>query len=1027
MKASELAVRRPQFTLVVFAMLVALGVHSLATIPRTEDPSFPIPVYVVTAAYAGAGPQDMEQLVADPLEDRLSELDDLKRLESRSEDGVTVVVAEFVSGVDTDRKYEEVVREVNAVRQDLPEGLGRLEVLRVETGNAAILQIALLSEDAPYRELERQAKRIEDHLETLAGVRDVDLWAYPEQQVRVELDPEKLSQLGIPLSRVLGALRSDNAVVPGGGVDVGTRRFSVETGRHYETVDQVRDSVVTADGRRIVTLGELARVGWGYAEPSYIGRMDGRRAVFVTVTQKDQENVFAVRDRVVAALDELRPTLPLGIGMEVGFDQSKNVAHRMSGLTRDFVLAILLVLVTLLPLGFRASVIVMISIPLSLAIGVALLHATGFSINQLSIVGFVIALGLLVDDSIVVTENVTRFLRQGHRPRDAAVLATRQIGVAVLGCTATLMLAFLPLLSLPGGAGQFVRSLPLAVLFTVGASLLVSLTIIPFLASLALREQDEAGNAAFRVFQRAIEACYRPLLRVALARPRTTVALAALLFAGSAALVPRIGLGFFPAVDIPMFRVTIEAPEGSSLAETDRAARFAEGVLARHPEVTRVLANAGRMNPQIYYNVRSTGEKTNVGELVVQLDRYDPVRTPELLDVLRTELAAYPRARVEVDVYRNGPPLDAPIAIRVFADDLARLEALSARVAETIEATPGTAYVDDPLRLAKTELAVRIDSEQAGRLGIPDIEVKTGVRAAIAGVLGGKLRDASGEEYDIRVTLPQAAHPTLDVLDGVYVPAASGAQVPLRQLASLEFDTSPSRIEHYQKLRSVTVTADVRTGYNTDRVTRAVMANLSAMQWPPGTGWRAGGEFENAQESFGGFGTAILVAAFGVMAVLVLEFRTFKSTLIVASVIPLGIAGGILALWLTGNTLSFTATVGFIALVGIEVKNSILLVDFTNQLRAQGVAVDEAIERAGQIRFFPILLTTLTALGGLLPLALEGSSLYSPLAVVIMGGLVSSTVLARLVTPVLYKLLAPDVEPDAAAETEPAATGFSPA
>lgn len=1027
MKVSELAVRRPQFTLVIFAMLVALGAHSLASIPRTEDPSFPIPVYVVTATYAGAGPQDMEQLVVDPLEDRLSELDDVKSLESRSEDGVAVVVAEFASDADTDRKYEEVVREVNAARQDLPEGLGRLEVLRVETGNSAILQIALLSEDAPYRDLERQAKRIEDRLETLPGVRDVDLWAFPEQQVRVELDPEKLSQLGVPLARVLGALRSDNLVVPGGAVDVGTRRFSVETGSRYETVEQVRSSVVTADGRRVVTLGDLARVGWGYAEPAHVGRMDGRRAVFVTVTQKDQQNVFEVRDRVVAALDELRPTLPLGIEMEVGFDQSKNVAHRMTGLTRDFTLAILLVLVTLLPLGFRASVIVMISIPLSLAIGVALLHATGHSINQLSIVGFVIALGLLVDDSIVVTENVTRFLRQGYRPRQAAVLATKQIGVAVLGCTATLMLAFLPLLSLPGGAGQFVRSLPLAVLFTVGASLLVSLTIIPFLASLVLREQDEAGNAAFRAFQRVIEACYRPLLRVAVALPRTTVVFAALFFGGTVALLPRIGLGFFPAVDLPMFRVTIEAPEGSSLAETDRAARFAESVLARHPEVTRFLTNAGRSNPQVYYNVRSTEEKSNVGELVVQLEHYDAERTPLLLDELRAELAAYPRAKLEVDVYRNGPPLDAPIAIRVFADDLARLKALSARVAERIEATPGTAYVDDPLRLPKTELVVRIDSEQAGRLGIPELELKTGVRTAIAGVLGGKLRDASGEEYDIRVTLPQAAHPTLDVLDGLYVPAASGAQVPLRQLATLGFETSPPRIEHYQKLRSVTVTADVRTGFNTDRVTRAVMAKLSAMEWPPGTSWHAGGEFENARESFGGFGTAILIAAFGVMAVLVLEFRTFKSTLIVASVIPLGIAGGILALWITGNTLSFTATVGFIALVGIEVKNSILLVDFTNQLRAQGVGVDEAIERAGQTRFFPILLTTLTALGGLLPLALEGSPLYSPLAVVIMGGLVSSTVLARLVTPVMYKLLAPDVEPETAPAVDTAAASPSPA
>lgn len=1026
MRASAFAVERPQLTLILFAMLVALGVHSLVAIPKTEDPVFPIPVFIVTAAFPGAGPSDIEQLVVDPLEDRLSELDDLESLDSKSEDGLAVIVAEFVANADTDRKYEEVVREVNAARQDLPEGLARLEVKRVQTNNAAILQIALVSDDASYRELEEHAERIEDRIETVPGVRDVAPWGIPDPQVRIELDPEKLSQLEIPPSRVLSALRSNNAIVPAGGVDVGTRRFNVEAGGGYETIDQVRSTVVATDGARLVALGDIAAVEWGYAEETHLARIDGRRAAFITVTQKEGSNVFDVRERVIAALDELRSGLPSGIDLAVGFDQSENVAHRLGGLARDFTLAILLVLVTLLPLGLRASLIVMVSIPLSLAIGVALLHATGFSINQLSIVGFVIALGLLVDDSIVVTENVTRFLRLGYRPRSAAVLATKQIGVAVLGCTATLMLAFVPLLSLPGGAGQFVRSLPLAVLYTVGASLLVSLTIIPFLASLVLREEGEEGNPAFRAFQRAIETVYRPLLRLAIAAPRATLVLAALLFIGSVALVPRIGLGFFPAVDVPMFRVTIEAPEGSSLAETDRAARFAEAVLAEHSEITHVLTNVGRENPQVYYNVRPVEEKNNVGELFVQLREHDPTRTSEILDELREALSAYPRAQLQVEEYRNGPPLDAPIAIRVFADDLDDLRSLSARVAEQMEATEGTFYIDDPLRLAKTDLSVRIDTEKAGGLGIPEIDVKNGVRLALAGLVAGRLRDAAGEEYDLRMTLPQGERPTLDALDGLYVSAAAGVQVPLRQLASLAFETSPPSIEHTEKLRSATVTADVRTGFNTDRVTRALMERLSAMAWAPGTGWSAGGEFENAQESFGGFGSAILMAAFGVMAVLVLEFRTFKSTLIVASVIPLGIAGGLLALFIVGYSLSFTATVGFIALVGIEVKNSILLVDFTNQLRSQGVGLDDAIERAGQVRFFPILLTTLTALGGLLPLAVEGSSLYSPLAVVIMGGLISSTVLARLVTPVLYKLLPPDVEVEPAGD-EAAAAAASPA
>jgi multidrug efflux pump subunit AcrB len=1027
-KIAEAAVARPQFTLVLFALLVALGWNSLRTIPRAEDPSFPIPIFSVVAVYPGAAPSDMEQLVVDPLEDRISELDDLKELTSTAEDGVALTIVEFEADADTARKYEEVVREVNATRADLPENLQRLEVTRVETTNVAVLQIALLSETASWRELQRQAERLEDRLEAVTGVKEIDTWAYPEQQVRVEIDPERLSALRLSIGQVLQALRSDNAVVPGGGVDVGSRRFNIEAGGHFETVEEVRDTVLAADGARIATLGDVASVAWGTAEETHRARVDGRRAVFVTLEQKPNQIVFEVRDHALAVIEEFRATLPPDVELEVVFDQSLQVAHRMDGLTRDFALAIGLVLLTLLPLGLRASLIVMISIPLSLSIGVALLHASGFSINQLSIVGFVIALGLLVDDSIVVVENLTRFLRMGYTRKQAAILATRQIGVAVVGCTATLMLAFLPLLMLPGGAGQFTRSLPVAVLYTVGASLFVSLTIIPFLGSLVLQEQDEHGNRAFQYFHRAIESFYRPLLRLALGWPRATLVGAALLFVGSLALVPRIGFSLFPEADVPMFRIEVEAPDGSSIEETDRAVRFAEGVLAKHPEISRVAANAGHGNPQIYYNVRPEDQKSHVGELFVQLHEYEPATTPALLDAIRADLAAYPRAKLRLERFQNGPPIDAPIEMRVFSEDLEGLRVLSSKVAAVIEGTPGAIYVDDPLRVTKTDLAVRIDSAQAGRLGVPELEIKNAVRLAIAGLVAGTLRDPAGEEYDIRLTLPQDERASLDALDDLSVASAAGAQIPLRQLAHLELEASPSEIAHHDKLRAATVSAHVATGYNTENVTREVMTRLAALDWEPGTHWEVAGELESRQESFGGFGAALLVAAFGVLAVLVLEFRTFKSTGIVASVIPLGVVGGVAALWLTGHSISFTAMIGFIALIGIEVKNSILLVDFTNLLREDGVDLDEAIERAGQARFFPILLTTLTALGGLLPLALEGSPLYSPLAIVIMGGLVSSTILARLVTPVMYKMLAPEVEVKSAPEdAAPPDAGLAPA
>jgi len=1012
MRIWEFSVRQWQFTLLLFGLLIAVGLNSYLNIPRSEDPEFHVPIPTIVAVYPGADPADIERLVVDPIEDAVNELDDVKRIDSRSLDGVGVVKVEFEWDSDADDKYNDVVREINRIRAELPADLASLEVRKAGSGLVNIVQLALVSEDASYRELKELAEDLSDAIETLPGVRFSEAWAFPEPEVRVAVDLERMGRARITLAQVEAAIRGENATIPGGAVDVGLRKFNLKTSGSYDTLDEIAETVVASRDGRIVKLRDIAEVSWDSAEERYTGRFNGRRAVFVTAAAKDRVNVFQVRDGIYAALDTFEAGLPPSVSLERGFDQSRNVKHRLGRLGFDFSIAIALVLLTLVPLGLRAAVVVMISIPLSLAIGLSALYFSGFSLNQLSIAGFVLSLGLLVDDSIVVVENIARHLREGHSRFQAAIKATDQIAQAVLGCTVTLLFAFLPLLFLPEGAGLFIRSLPAAVLYTVAASLFVALTVIPFLASRILRGDSDHGNGN-RVLQATlsgIERIYSPALGKALQHPWKTLLGAAAVFGAAVALIPAIGFSLFPPADIPQFRITVETPDGASLAETDRALRRVEEELARHPEIKHWFANLGRGNPRVYYNIFPEETNASVAEVFVELHAYDPRRSPQLLEGLRESFASYPGARIIVESYQNGPPIAAPIEIGIKGPDLETLRSLANVAEELIAGTPGTRDVDNPVRRQRTDLDLGIDSQKAALLGVPPVEADRTVRAAVAGLNAGMYREADGDEYPITVRLPMQGRPTLDLLDLIEVATMSGRTVPLRQIANPEFTSAPSLILRHDREREVLITAYPAAGFNTGKVTREVLDRLGSLQLPPGYSLRAGGELEARQESFGGIGTAVLVAVFGILAVLVLEFGSFRSMLIVAGVIPLGVAGGLLALLVTGYTLSFTATIGLVALIGIQIKNSILLVDFTNQLREQSVPLDEAVTRAAEIRLLPILLTSATAIGGLIPLAIQGSGLYSPLAIVIIGGLISSTLLGPLVTPVMYRLLPPVVE-----------------
>jgi multidrug efflux pump subunit AcrB len=1022
------AVRRWQFTLVMFALLIALGLASFANIARSEDPSFPFPAADISVVWPGANPADMERLIVKPIEDAVNTLENVKKIQSSAFDGLAVVHTEFYYGGDPEKKQDEVIREFNRIRSSLPPDITQIDIRKDSPGLVSIVQMALVSDTASWRELKEKAENLKDSFESVPGVRTAETWAFPNPEVRVAIDLQRLARAGVSLDQVIRTIQGQNQNVPGGSVDVGLRRYNLRTSGSYTSLDQIADTVVGAGGGREVKVRDIADVSWQTEEQTYTGRFNGKRAVFVTANQKDNTNIFKVRDGIYAKLAEFERTLPADIKLERGFDQSKNVSDRLGQLGEDFAIAIALVLLTLLPLGLRAAGVVMISIPLSLAIGVALLYVAGFGLNQLSIAGFVLALGLLVDDSIVVVENIARYVRKGYGRMEAAIAATDQIYLAVMGCTATLVLAFLPLLFLPEGAGEFIRSLPAAILFTVLASLFVALTIIPFLASRMLRDNSPRAAAsagkmarligrfdllADRLLQRVMQIIhnvYGPALRWALARPKTTLLAALALFVVIAATIPVIGFSLFPSADVPQFVIRVDAPDGASVEETDRALRFVEARLAERPEVKRWYTHLGHGTPFVYYNYFSQGRTANLGEVFVELRAFDPKHTPRLFEALRARFNEYPAARISLKQFQQGPPVDAPVAIRIVGTEIEGLRHIADQVEQVLKATPGTRDVNNPSRLLRTDLDLGIDTEKAGLLGVSALEVNRTVRLAVAGLSAGQFRASNGDEYDITLRLPMRERPSIEALDAIEVGTSSGRQIPLREISAPHFQSVTNSITRYNRERQVTVSANTLPDFNTARVTADVVKRLGAIGLPPGYRFVIAGDAEAQQESFSGLLPAILVAVFGILAVLVLEFGSFRSTAIVAGVIPLGLTGALLALLATGYTLSFTSIIGMIALIGIEIKNSILLVDFTNQLRERGTPLDQAIQEAGEVRFLPILLTSATAIGGLTPLAVQGSALYSPLAIVIIGGLISSTLLARLVTPVMYKLLPPSVQ-----------------
>ncbi|MFK0570474.1 efflux RND transporter permease subunit [Endozoicomonas sp.] len=1016
MKLPAIAIQNYRFTLIIILLMVISGIVSINTMPRSEDPQYEIPAAMVRVLYPGTSPLDMERLIVDPIEEAINELADIRVLKANIEDGLAVIQVEFLYGSDSQIKFAEVVSEITRIRDRLPDDIAILTIDRVSPSDVNVLQVALVADDHSYLTLKKLSEKLEKRFARVPGVKRATVEALPEQQLHIEANLARMKALGIGLEDLVQAIQRSGINRPGGHILGGERRFTVITSGEFSTVEQIKKTPVHATPGNIIYIEDIASIKLTNALPTYEARYNDKKAVFISVVQREGSNIFQMMDGLQAELNQFQEQLPKGINIERAHDQSESVDERTSLFFDSLFQGLVLVgLMTLALLGVRSAVVIILAIPASILISLAWLDLLGFGLQQMSIAGLVIALGLLVDNAIVVTENISRFLRQGFNPWEAAAKGTSQVGWAITSGTLTTVIAFIPVLFLQSGSGIFLRSMPVTVILTLIASLLIALTLTPLLASLLLKGgtalQPEDAKTPFlqQLIQRFASSTYRPLLTHGLKHPWQVLIIAVVMVAGSIMLARQLGVSLFPKAEKPIILVNIELPEGASFDQTKAMAIDVEKTIKPHPMVRSITTNIGRDNPRVYYNILPKRQVPNYAQLVVKLKSGRLSEVEPFVDDLRSAFVNMAGARIIVKELLQGPPCEAPISIRVIGDDLNKVLTASRAVEQIMINTPGTVNVDNPIDKSRVNLHIDINREKAAMAGVSIPSINEVIRASLVGVAVSILRDDSGKDYPIIVRYqgeyPNSEHrPRIEDFNHIMVKSTTGHLIPVKQLVALQMKSALPRFQHHMTERMTRVTADIQAGYQTEPVTNAIVVFLDQYPWPEGISYQVGGEQEQRKVSFAGMSKVLLIAIVGIFAILVLQFNSFSQPAVVFAAIPFAVTGMILALWLAGYTFSFTAFIGLTALVGIVVNNSIILVDYTNLLLKEGRTLKEAILESAQTRLLPILLTTVTTIGGLLPLTLSNSALWTPMGLTIIGGLLISTLLTLIVVPVLYFL-----------------------
>ncbi|TMM45249.1 efflux RND transporter permease subunit [Colwellia ponticola] len=1013
MKLPKLAIANAQFTLTIFLLLVLVGVVSYLNMPRSEDPQFDLPVTLIEVVYPGASPSDIETLVVDPLEEEIADIENIKKIEAKIHNGAVRITIDFLYGTDAEAAFNKVKQAVSTVRPNLPEGIAELLVLKATPSSVAIMQLALWSEPTDYKTMELHAKLLEKRLETIASVRKASIWGYPRQIVAIDINLASLKYYGLALTDVTQVLQGRALNITPGFVDASTRRFNVKASGNFTQIDQIENTVISdsniASANGILKIKDIAQVNFADAEPSYLAYFDDTPAIFITVEQREKTNIFVLTDEINQEIEKFTQSLPNGVKLAKLFQQADSVHVRVNGFFDNLTQGLVIVgLMALLFLGLREALVVIIAIPISFLMAIGWLDFSGYGLQQMSIVGLIIALGLLVDNAIVVTESIHRENKLGNDINQAAAIGTTKVAWAIASGTITTMLAFLPMLMIQSNTGDFIRSMPVTVVLVLLASLLVALTLTPLLASKLLRvieKGSEPKPAKIKTLQhyanKFAETRYSDTLTILMRYKLIVIAVSLILLVTMFSLFGQVGVSLFPKAEKPMLLINVTTPANSSLTYTDEVLQQVRQHVKQYDLVDNVALNIGNANPRIYYNEVPKRGMIRFGQALLVLKDYQYDEVTALVKKLRADFSDWQQAEITVKEFTQGPVTDQVIAIRLLSESLTDLEHVAHDLTTKMRTLPGVVNIDNPIGMANTELALTIDYQQAALSGVSIERLDKTISTLLSGTSIGQFNDINGEDYPIMI---RQKSPNVDSFSAIEIINNQGVAIPLEQLAAIELKKGDSDFFHYQKLRMAKVSADVETGYSVGEITQKLVEYLEQYDLPAGMNFTLGGEEESRQKTFAGLTQVMLITAMGIFAVLVLQFKSILQPVIIFSSIPFAMAGSIVGLYLTGLSFSMMAFVGLISLFGIVVNNAIILIDSTNVNLRLGLDKRDAILKASAVRFTPILLTTLTTIGGLIPLTLYGGSLWQPLGVVLISGLCVSALSSFLLVPILTEL-----------------------
>ena len=1010
MKITEISIKKPIFTTMMILTIVVLGAVAYLRLGIDLMPNVEFPFVMIQTTLRGAGPEEMESSVTKPIEEAVNTISGIEDINSTSYEGLSLVFIKFALEKNGDVAAQEVRDKVNSVLSQLPQGTNQPVIGKFDIGAMPVLNVVVYGNRDLIDLTHIAKKKIKENIETVSGVGAIDIVGGREREIHLVVNPLKLAAMNLSIRQVRDAITQQNIEIPGGKVEQKDKEFVLRTLGRIKDVKDFNDIVITTINGAQVRVSDIGRVEDTGQRMTTASFYNGRPSVTLVVKKQSGTNTVAVVKNIRERIRELGGSLPAGVETAIVGDQSVFIKDSVNSVTEHLVLgAVFAALMVLLFLGdFRSTLISSLAIPTSLIGTMVFMQAAGFTINVMTLLGLTIAVGIVVDDAIVMLENIYRHMEE-HKmnPLKAAQDGSREIGFAVVAMSAALLVIFVPLAYMGGIIGRFLKSYGLTIAFAVGLSVFVALTLTPMLCSLFLkiRPGEKTGLQRFTDhINEWLSSRYISLLEWALARRKRMVVYAVLIMVSMAPLFYFLGKDFMPADDTGLYQINITAPEGTSLGMMKQVFEQVEAETRRLPHVKNIMSSIGTGTGSHF-----GGASANEGYILVELDDLKDRSLPmnRLLLASREMMSKYKGLRVAVMPAGGFGGGDAELMFNISGPDLDKLEEYSKAVAKRLRGIKGAVDVDTTFSYAKPEYRVEIDRSRAHDLGVKVEDIATSLRTLVGGEEDiTKFKDGD-ELYQVRLRAEEAFRDRKEAIEALMVPAGTGRVTRLDSVARVSEGVGPTQIARYNRQRNVQVTANV-DGIPVNRLIAEAEKSFKELNAPPE--YRAGvyGRAKELRNMLKEFMIAFLLAFIFIYIVLASQFESFVYPVSIMVVLPLTIPFAIVSLFITGQNLTLFAIMGIFMLFGIVTKNSILQVDYTNTLRAKGLPRHQAMIEANRTRLRPILMTTLTLIAGMIPTALgtgAGSGTRRTMAMVIIGGQTLSLLITLLMTPVTYSLM----------------------